>query len=94
MKSKKLQRKKGILLGLGLDNKDGHVRITKGDNFKLYGGSEETHGEMTEKAIKLNEHLKRRGKRLEDLSRNEFAEIADKVGIGPVIKPCRSLVKN
>ena len=27
------------MLGIGLDNKDGHKRITKGDNFMLVGGS-------------------------------------------------------
>lgn len=85
------RKKKALLLGLGLDNKDGHVRITKGENFKLYGGSEETHGEMTEKAIKMNEYLKRRGKHLEELSRDEFAEIAHKVGIGPVVEPRRRI---
>ena len=48
---------KKILLGLGFDNKDGHVRVTKGKNFRLYGGSEVTHDEMQEKAIKFNEQL-------------------------------------
>ena len=85
MKSKKAQRKKAWLLGLGLDNKDGHVRITKGNNFKLYGGSEETHGVMQEKAIKMNEHLKRRRKQLEELDHEEFQEMADKVGIQPLL---------
>ena len=32
-------RKKAWLLGLGLDGKDGHTRITTGENFKLVGGS-------------------------------------------------------
>src|SRR5271170_3918079 len=77
-------KKKAWLLGLGLDNKDGHTRITTGDNFKLVGGSEETHGVMQEKAVKLNEHLKRRGKTLETVSHDEFHEIADKVGM-PVL---------
>jgi hypothetical protein len=74
-------KKKAMLFGLGLDNKDGHTRITTGDNFKLVGGSEETHGTMQEKAIKLNEQLKRRGKTLETVSPDEFHEIADKVGM-------------
>ncbi len=74
-------KKKTMLFGLGLDNKDGQTRITTGDNFKLVGGSEETHGTMQEKAIKLNEHLKRRGKTLDTVSRDEFHEIADKVGM-------------
>ena len=46
---------KKMLLGMGLDCKDGHVRVTKGKNFALLGGSEETHSQMQEKAIKLNE---------------------------------------
>jgi hypothetical protein len=74
-------KKKAWLLGLGLDNKDGHTRITTGDNFKLVGGSEETHDTMQEKAIKLNEQLKRRGKTLDTVGRDEFHEIADKVGM-------------
>src|SRR5713101_6086015 len=74
-------KKKAMLLGVGLDNKDGHTRITTGDNFKLIGGSEETHGKMQEKAIKMNEHLKRRGKTLDTVSPDEFHEIADKVGM-------------
>ena len=89
MKTNGKQKKKAMLLGLGLDNRDGHVRITRGDNFRLYGGSDETHGQMTETAIKMNEQLKRRGKLLEDLSRDEFAEIADKVGIHPLAEPRR-----
>ena len=78
-----------MLLGLGLDNKDGHVRITTGKNFKLFGGSDETHGDMQEKAIKMNEQLKHKGKELDELSREEFAEIAHKVGIRPLAEPKR-----
>jgi hypothetical protein len=79
--------KKASLLGLGLDGKDEHVRVTSGPNFKLVGGSEETHGVMQEKAIKMNEHLKRRGKTLENVSREEFHEIADKVGMPLLDRP-------
>ena len=43
--------KKAVMLGLGLDNKDGHTRVTKGENFCLLGGSEETHDRMTETAM-------------------------------------------
>ncbi len=72
---------KSILLGLGLDCKDGHLRITKGKNFRLYGGSKRTHEEMQEKALKFNEHLDKRGKRLEQISVKEFREIATKIGL-------------
>jgi hypothetical protein len=74
------QPRKARILGLGLDS-DGHKRITKGDNFTLVGGTQETHEQMTEKAIKLNEKLKACGKRLEEVSREEFDDIAHEVGL-------------
>jgi hypothetical protein len=75
------EKYKKILLGLGLDNKDGHTRITKGNNFYLLGGSKDTHGEMQEMAIKFNEQLKKRQKRLEEISEKEFKDIANKIGL-------------
>jgi hypothetical protein len=78
MPAKKNKPKKK-LLGLGLDAKDDHLRVTTGENFKLVGGSEETHGVMQEKAVKMNEHLKRRGKTLDTVTHEEFHEIADKL---------------
>ena len=69
-----------VMLGLGLDNTDGHKRITKGDNFYLAGGSEETHEKMTEVAIRVNEKLKRRGKELKDVSPEEFADLIREAG--------------
>ena len=72
--------KKALLLGLGLDSKDGHVRITKGNNFRVFGGSEETHEYLQEKCIKFNEQLKRKGKALEELNKEEFYSIASTIG--------------
>jgi hypothetical protein len=66
------------LLGLGLDNKDGHVRITRGPNFQLVGGSQPTHEQMQETAIKVNEELVKRGKRLADIGPQEFLDILRK----------------
>jgi len=70
-----------MLLGMGLDCKDGHVRITKGENFRLYGGSRETHEMMQEKAIKFNEQLGKRRKTLDEINRKEFYDIARSVGL-------------
>ena len=72
---------KKLLLGLGLDCKDGHVRVTKGKNFALFGGSEETHEVMQEKAIKFNEQLDKRRKILDSLSDKEFCDIANDIGL-------------
>lgn len=70
-----------ILLGMGFDCKDGHVRITKGENFRLVGGSEETHEMMQEKAVKFNEQLDKRHKSLDDINEKEFHEISQVIGL-------------
>jgi putative protease len=70
-----------LLLGIGFDGSDGHIRITKGENFRLFGGSKETHGVMQEKAIKFNEHLRKRGKQLSEINQEEFREIAHRIGL-------------
>lgn len=74
--------KKGqaVMVGVGLDS-DGHKRVTRGPNFALVGGSQNTHEEMTEKAIKINEKLKAKGKTLEQVGREEFDDIAHAVGL-------------
>jgi len=76
---KNLKKQKALLLGLGLDSKDGHIRVTRGPNFQLLGGSYETHEVMQESAVKFNEELIRRGKRLEEVGPQEFLEIFHKV---------------
>ena len=55
------KKRKAVMLGVGLDS-DGHKRLTTGPNFALVGGTEATHEQMTEKAIKINEKTKARGK--------------------------------
>ena len=79
---------KARILGLGLDS-DGHKRLTNGDNFTLVGGTQETHEQMKETAIKLNEKLKARGKRLEEVSHAEFDDIAHEVGLKKFEPPHR-----
>ena len=79
------KKRKAVILGVGLDS-DGHKRLTTGPNFALVGGSEDTHEQMTEKAIKINEKLKARGKQLEEVSCDEFDDIAGEVGLKK-IKP-------
>ena len=71
---------KAMMLGVGLDS-DGHKRVTTGPNFALVGGSHDTHEQMTEKAIKINEKLKEKGKELHEVSGDEFDDIAHEVGL-------------
>ena len=77
-------RDKSYLLGLGLDCDDGHIRVTKGENFKICGGSHRTHEQMQERVMKFNEKLSKRGKTLDDVSMREFFEIADSVGLNTI----------
>lgn len=78
MSKKKKSAPKSGLLGVGLDNTDGHKRITQGERFVLVGGSEETHSRMTETTVKTFEELKRRDKDLDSVDRRELAEIIHK----------------
>lgn len=83
---RKSKKHKAMMLGVGLDS-DGHKRMTTGDNFALVGGSKDTHEQMTEKAIKINEKLKARGKHLHEVSHQEFDDIAHEVGLTRAKKP-------
>jgi len=76
---KRPKSRPGALLGLGLDNDDGHKRITTGEQFAILGGSAETHERMTETVVKTFEELKQRGKRLSEVKRVELADIIKKV---------------
>lgn len=83
--NKPQQPKIAGLLGIGLDGDDGQTRVTRGKNFVLWGGSQDTHSLMQETAIKVNERLDQKGKRMEDVSVKELRDIiqdvADNIGI-------------
>ena len=72
-------KKQGALVGLAFDAEDGHKRLTRGENFVLAGGSQETHEVMQETAIKVNEHLDRRGRQMADLTVSELRDICESV---------------
>jgi hypothetical protein len=76
--SRRRKSKKAHLLGIGLDNEDGHKRLTTAEQFTIVGGSDETHGRMTETVIKTFEELKTRGKPLHVVEPQELAEIIHK----------------
>ena len=75
---KKREPKISGIIGLGLDNEDGHKRITSGEKFILVGGSADTHERMTETVVKTFEELKRRDKVLENVDPRELGEIIEK----------------
>jgi hypothetical protein len=63
------------LLGVGLDNKDEHTRVTRSTEMILLGGSEETHSRMQDVAIRFSESLKDRGKSLRESSVDEVLDL-------------------
>lgn len=72
-------KSKSALLGLAFDAEDDQKRITRGPNFLLAGGSQETHGQMQETAIKINEHLARQGKDMAQVSVRELRDIVSDI---------------
>ena len=75
-------RVRRLLLGLGLDDSDGHVRITSGPNFRLLGGSEPTHERMQETCMRFNEALRRRGMTLDEIGPEEARAILREIESG------------
>ena len=67
------------VLGVAFDAEDGHTRLTRGKKFLLVGGSQDTHSVMQETMVKVNEHLDRKGRRLEDTTPSELRDIFEKV---------------
>jgi hypothetical protein len=84
MPSRKTPNKSGNVkgfVGLGLDQKDETRRMTESEHFLLVGGSAETHERMQDVAIRFDEKLKGRGKRLEDASHEEAMDLLrDSIG--------------
>jgi hypothetical protein len=79
LRAAKKKRRQATLIGMAFDAHDGHKRLTRGDNFVLCGGSENTHAVMQETATKINEHLDRRGQRLEDVSLGQLRDICESI---------------
>jgi hypothetical protein len=72
---KKSKKTSAQLIGVGLDQIDGHKRITQAEHFSIVGGSQETHERMTETVVKTFEALDRRGKNLDQVDTNELKDI-------------------
>jgi hypothetical protein len=66
------------LLGVGLDNADGHKRVTHSEEFLLVGGSKETHESMQDIAMRFSDSLKKKGKRLPETPVEEVIDLLHK----------------
>jgi hypothetical protein len=73
------RRLRAALIGFGLDSSDDQQRVTRGEETLIFGGSAETHAELRETALKMEEELLRRGCRLGDLDPAALAELATSI---------------
>lgn len=62
------------LLGVGFDHDDGHVRITKNDNYDVFMGSEESHEYLQKLIHKIEAAMEQAGLCLDDFTPEEFSE--------------------
>ena len=74
----KKETEQAHLLGVGLDNDDGHKRITQAEEFSIVGGSENTHESMTETVIKTFEDMKSDGKTLSNIEPERLSDLLQK----------------
>ncbi len=74
----KKDRQQAHLLGVGLDNDDGHKRITQAEEFSIVGGSDNTHERMTETVIKTFEDMKNDGKTLSNIEPEQLSDLLQK----------------
>ncbi len=69
-----------LLMGFGFDN-DEHTRITKGEDFMLMGGSEQTHGGMVDGVLRFQDTLRKMGTDLQRASHDQVLEAAHEAGL-------------
>jgi hypothetical protein len=73
------RKRSTALFCFGLDGKDGHTRITKGDAFLLVGGSEDTHDRMQDFTMRLAKALEERGTRLAEASPRQIRDAVSEI---------------
>jgi hypothetical protein len=83
----RIRRKKGLLVGVRIDRGDGHTRVSRGEDFLALGGTKEGHAHLREAVAEISDEVKRRGRSIAEVRREEFREILaralEKVGPAP-----------
>lgn len=79
----KPEEKRSILLGLGFDGEDGHTRVSRVESSVVIGGSHSTHEQLSDSVLSFQDVLSRYGRRLEDLSPQEYYQIVSEIGGDP-----------
>ena len=67
---------RAAIIGLGFDGPQIPRRVSTGEHCLILGGSAETHADMLETVLRLDDELERLGRPLGELSPMELAELA------------------
>lgn len=70
------RRIRAAFIAFGLDGRDDDHHVTRSAQGMIVGGSAETHAEIQETMLRLEEELDRCGQSLGDLDPDELAELA------------------
>jgi len=65
------------LMGIGFDGNDGHVRITQGDRYDVFMGSEQSHEYLHDLIRRVEEAVELRGLRWDELTPSKLSEILE-----------------
>ena len=67
------------IVGLAPEADDGHVRMTEGERFRIWMGSETTHAALSDWCERIVATLKREGRGMEELTEAEFVELVTRL---------------
>jgi hypothetical protein len=70
------RRIRAAFIGLCLDPSDDQLRLTRGHQSLVFGGSAENHAALQETVLRMELELDRQGQQLGDLNPSELAELA------------------
>lgn len=68
---------RAMVVGLGLDDAEGHFRYTRGDAYELYGGSEDAHREMLRRMRRIQAEIAEMGITLDAVTYEQYEKIKD-----------------
>lgn len=69
------RRGQAVLVGRAPGDPNGHIRITLGDDFRVEGGDEMSHGRLQQCARRIRSEIERRGLCMRDITRDQYEEI-------------------
>jgi hypothetical protein len=67
------------MLGVGFDHDDGHIRITQGEGYQVFMGSDESHSMLRDLLGRIHDAVCRSGRKMTDYTPEEFIDLLSKL---------------